>query len=801
MKQTFITISLFIAFSLLPIPLAAQRVTLESARQKAMSFFSGTADNTNARKSPRRTPKLTLASNYDEIFIFNDDANGGFVIISGDERSPDVLAYSHESRFDPDNIPCNKKAWLEQYARQVKYLWEHPEAEVKPRAIVEDEVMPLLGNTAWAQTFPFNTLCPEDNINGKPCKTGCVATAMAQIMYYHKWPQQTTKTIPGYTTETRGIVMPDIPVTEIDWDNMLDQYYSGYSQEQIDAVSTLMLLCGTSVEADYGSDETWASSNYAYDALLQYFDYELEQEYFQYHQDDWDEMIFNELRNGRPVYYHGYTYDFETGEGGGGHAFVVDGYKDGFIHVNWGWGYVDDEYYIPWYVNGYLIVGAFLPIQPVLPNSPREYAVVDDGKITFYYDTKIDSRSGDIIRGQRNCKGYEDVITECVIDSSFANYQHKKMQPFFKGCSKLTSIKGLEYLNVKSSSLKGMFEGCSSLTNIDFSHFDTSGVTDMSSMFEKCSSLESLDLSNFDTSSVTDMSYMFFACNSLDSLDLSNFDTSKVTNMLYMFNKCQSLKSLDLSNFDTSMVTDMQLMFANCESLESLDVSNFNTGNVWNMRMMFFENHRLKSLDTSNFNTSNVTDMYYMFAGCWRLDSLDLSSFDTSKVTDMRSMFSICQSVKTIYVSDGWHTPDVDVNDWTYGYGFFYMDYELVGGAGTSYWDIGVHGDETTWPSIAYAHVDGGPDNPGLLTYKPNNTEIHEMRDGRNAGIHLAGRVMTVEGASSGAIVTVYSLDGLVQAREKTDAKGHMQVNLNNLPEGVYIVSLSDGKSKKLHVK
>ncbi len=563
-----------------------------------------------------------------------------------------------------------------------------------------------------------------------------------------------------------------------------------------------MLLCATSVKADYDSFATGASVNDAYKAFLQYFDYDVEFESTDSPlYDDWDEMVFYELRQGRPVFYTGVFYDSETGKDNGLHAFVVDGYKDGFIHVNWGWGYVDDEYYNPWYVDGYLTLGALQSIQPVLPNSPREYAVVDNDKVTFYYDTEIDSRSGDIIRGQRNCEGYEDVITECVIDSSFANYNSSKMQPFFKGCNKLTSIKGLEYLNVKSSSLKGMFEGCSSLTNIDFSHFDTSGVTDMSRMFQKCSSLQSLDLSNFDTSCVTDMNMMFFACQSLESLDISNFDTSKVTNMENMFSNCSKLKSLDLSSFNTSKVTNMRFLFGQCESLESLDLSNFNTGNVTDMSFMFAANYSLKSLDLSNFNTSNVTNIRGMFNSCRSLDSLDLSSFNTSKVTDMNGMFRQCHNVKTIYVSDGWQIPDVDANEDGYNHMFFLYDYNLVGGAGTRYRDIGIVGDENTYASIAYAHVDGGPDNPGLLTYKPNPTEIHEVRDDKNAGINLTGRALTVKGASPKTIVTVYSIDGLVQAKEKTDAKGHAQINLNNLLKGVYIVTLSDGISKKFHVK
>jgi surface protein len=249
-----------------------------------------------------------------------------------------------------------------------------------------------------------------------------------------------------------------------------------------------------------------------------------------------------------------------------------------------------------------------------------------------------------------------------------------------------------------------MFNGCSGLTSIDLSNFNTSKVTYLFNMFAGCSSLTSLDLSNFDTSNVTDISTMFSGCENLTSLDLSNFDTQKVTRMEKMFKDCSGLTSLDLSNFNTSKVTNMYSMFDGCSSLTNLDLSHFNTSNVTGMDLMFNGCSSLTSLDLSNFDTSNVPDMNQMFDECSSLTSLDLSSFNTSQVTNMYKMFWSSNNLKTIYVGDGWSTDAVTSSD----YMFTACD-RLVGGKGTT-WKSSNPSDKT------YAHIDGGPSNPGYFT-------------------------------------------------------------------------------------
>ena len=213
-------------------------------------------------------------------------------------------------------------------------------------------------------------------------------------------------------------------------------------------------------------------------------------------------------------------------------------------------------------------------------------------------------------------------IKSVVFDKSFKTYAPTSLYGFFRGLTKLETIKDLKYLN-------------------------TEQVTNMSYMFSDCSALTSLDLSNFNTAKVRDMSYMFYRCSALFSLDLSNFNTAIVTNMSYMFSDCSTLSSLDLSNFNTAIVTNMSYMFFNCANLSSLDLSNFNTAIVSDMSLMFGSCSTLSSLDLSNFYTKEVRDMSYMFSRCSALTTIYASDkFVTSKVQSGISMFSACKNLK-----------------------------------------------------------------------------------------------------------------------------------------------------------
>ena len=665
----------------------ARQINEQEAQLKAEKFFGKQGQNhSNMRRAPRKAPKLILASNREELYVFNDKANGGYIVIGGDDRMPDVLAYSYDGLYDDNDIPDNMKAWMDDYAEQVAYLKMHPEAKVKKKTATEREnISPLL--TCWFnQDSPYNNKCPE--VDGERCPTGCVATAMAQIMYYYQWPKQTTSVIPGYNytlidahdTDTFNIVLPDQPIATIEWENICSKYGYNYSDEEADAISTLMLLCGTAVKMIYSPGGSGSSEYYAAKALRKYFDYDDLLEVISrdvYDIDIWEEVIYDELRNNRPVYYGG-------SDKYGGHAFIMDGYEDGYFHVNWGWGGAY-SYVLMTDVGGFnLHQSAIVGIQPAYPDTPSRYAVLDNGKMTLYYDNEIDHRIGTVIPHRDDWVNYANDITACVIDPSFANLKQRSLNCYFYCLNQLKQIEGIENLrtdnvidmegmfygcssltNLDLSGFKtdnvrnvyAMFKGCTNLTNLDVSGFKTDNVTNMGSMFRGCSGLTSLDVSGFKTDNVTDMGGMFSLCSGLTSLDVSGFKTDNVMDMGFMFNDCSSLTSLDVSGFKTDNVTDMTCMFYRCISLTSLDVTGFKTDNVTRMHDMF-RYCKVSSLDVSGFKTDNVTDMGGMFAYCSGLTSLDVSGFKTDKVTNMSGMFSYCTSLTSLDVS-GFKTDNV----------------------------------------------------------------------------------------------------------------------------------------------
>ena len=174
-----------------------------------------------------------------------------------------------------------------------------------------------------------------------------------------------------------------------------------------------------------------------------------------------------------------------------------------------------------------------------------------------------------------------------------------------------------------------------------------------------------------------------------------------------MFCRCSSLEELNISKLNTSNVTDMRNMFTLCSKLKRLDLRNFDTSNVTNMLCMFSECADLASIDLSSFNTENVTRMDNMFYECPSLTSLDLSSFSTASLTKTDLMFYLCNHLKTVFVGSEWSNASI-----RYSTDMFWGCFDLVGGQGTAYSNY--HGK-----TADYAHIDGGPSDPGYFTEKP----------------------------------------------------------------------------------
>ena len=318
----------------------SERMAEAYAMRFAYSYFGVDFDET----------EFKLQGQVCGLYVFSMSEAGGFVIVSNDDRTLHILGFSETGVLDLENMPDEQRAWLQGYADEIAWLKLH-DASIAPMGTIsgaragshEKETIEPLLTTTWAQRAPYNDLCPE-YASGKRAVTGCVATAMAQVMNYHKWPVAATEAIPGYQ-DGYGVYQTALEATTFNWGNMLDSYSGGETTEQNTAVATLMQYCGYSVEMNYGSTSGTNMFKVA-PALKTYFGYNETTTYLSrsfYTNDKWEDIIYHELASNRPVIYGGQST-------GGGHAFVCDGYRHeyatDFFHINWGWGGKSDEYYV-----------------------------------------------------------------------------------------------------------------------------------------------------------------------------------------------------------------------------------------------------------------------------------------------------------------------------------------------------------------------------------------------------------------------------------------------------------------------
>lgn len=334
----------------------ARPITRQQAMQQAKVFMQQRGDNHTLSNVIRPTGhtgnRISPNENIAPYYVFNRGEQEGFVIVAGDDAlNEDILGYCDSGSFDYDKMPPNMLEWLNDYAKDVEAFWERANgadgASEIHRVPTHPAIAPMV-TSRWSQDNPYNQECPEYFTLGKSV-TGCVATAYAQIMYYHrsKMVTETQAAMPAYETssahETYGhLHVEGIPAgSPIDWDNMIDIYGNNATGIQQKAVAQLMHYCGVAVEMDYTNSSSGAYSYKVADALKNYFGFgNSVQHVSNYSDDDWDQVIYNELSQQRPVYISG-------NDGEGGHAFVCDGY-DGkrHFHINWGWGGSADGFYL-----------------------------------------------------------------------------------------------------------------------------------------------------------------------------------------------------------------------------------------------------------------------------------------------------------------------------------------------------------------------------------------------------------------------------------------------------------------------
>ncbi len=280
------------------------------------------------------------AGSLPAAYVF--DTRSGYMVVSADDVAAPLLGYADEGSFDAANIPDNLRYWLESYASEIAWARDNGVEPARSRVSRADRapIAPLV-NTQWNQGSPYNNYCPI--YNGSRSVTGCVATAMAQVMKYYNYPAKGTGSH-SYTTKTLKISQSmDFSSTSFRWTSMADSYGSFSSTSQKNAVATLMHACGVSVDMDYTPNESGAPSMNVASALANYFGYDKGVRYLMrdyYGMAEWEELVYNQLVEFGPVQYSGSNTS-------AGHSFVCDGYSsDGYFHFNWGWGGMSDGYFL-----------------------------------------------------------------------------------------------------------------------------------------------------------------------------------------------------------------------------------------------------------------------------------------------------------------------------------------------------------------------------------------------------------------------------------------------------------------------
>ena len=422
---------------------SAAPVHVDAARDVAMRFVRSVASGklmrpTTATMQLAYTAVSTAHPQQADFYVFNTSDGGAFVIVSGDDRAEAVLAFG-DGAFDQGNVPCNLDAMLNIYREQLEYLHAHPGVQVELNTPPEGEAIPPLVTCNWGQSSPFYDQCPL--LEGVRSVTGCVATAMAQVMYYWRYPAD-LPAVGGYLTRSHRIYLQALPRVTVNWASMINDYAAtAYTNDQSAAVATLMRYCGQAVRMDYSP---MGSGAYVRDQLsaMKSFGYnsgatQMVKGYTSY--DEWDVILRQELLAGRPLLYSA------NDPVAGGHAFVVDGYYDGKYHVNWGW---NGNY------NGYFALGAFnvrgykfLSSQEILyqlfPPTPHPveqcYDFVADGIYYRYGDvpgeawvtcknTNYNSYSGQVVIPATVTSGGKTMAVTAIDDMAFA------------GCFGLTSV-------------------------------------------------------------------------------------------------------------------------------------------------------------------------------------------------------------------------------------------------------------------------------------------------------------------------------------------------------------------------
>jgi hypothetical protein len=339
------TFSFMLTFFLFFLYSFSETITIDQALLQAKAFYQ--KERILRASNQSGIPELSLSyvcmdeSNQSSalFYVFSNTHPAGFIFIAGDDRAKPVLGYSDDNgKFDPENLPDNFKNWMNYIQMEMQGLKENKSSSRKNLPVQTRSqsfapfVSPLLGEFSWGQGEPYNDLCPMDgNLRSQ---TGCVATAMAQIMWYHQWPDR-GQGEHSYISRSRGFhLSSDFSQSEYNWSLMYEQNTSKITEVARHAVAQLMYDCGVSLNMDYTGLSSGSYSELVPYALNKYFNYDnnMQAYYRRYFScSEWENLLKEELNNRRPVYFSGTNMNT-------GHAYICDGYdSENLFHINWGW--------------------------------------------------------------------------------------------------------------------------------------------------------------------------------------------------------------------------------------------------------------------------------------------------------------------------------------------------------------------------------------------------------------------------------------------------------------------------------
>ncbi|MEG2157832.1 MAG: thiol protease/hemagglutinin PrtT [Bacteroidaceae bacterium] len=416
---------LFGAFVTLSV--TADPIDLNQAKHVAQYFLQGKAKQRKAVTAELKlvwsdaffSSKTRAINEAPTYYVFNTTDAPGFVVVSGDDAAYPILAYSTTQLFQADEMPENVQTWLNGYQQQIMWVRENPAAvsdevknaweRVRQGTLTPQAAEIELKTALWNQGEPFNYLCPVFNEKRSPA--GCGAVTMAIVMKYHQWPDKGEGS-ESYVTSTHQCPLSVVYNTPYDWTQMPSEYIYGEATDaQIKNVSTLMFHCGVAAQMNYDISGSGTKTAKTVIGMIQHFKYDKGAQYLSkvsHTEAEWNALLQKEIQENRPIIYSGQQAN------NGSHLFILDGYNENkYYHVNWGWGGVDNGYYLldalnlsnGWTYN--LGQEAIIGIRPSMPDS--KYCDNLGFKYVIYEGVEYKGLSSTVNTIQRDKKFYVNI--------------------------------------------------------------------------------------------------------------------------------------------------------------------------------------------------------------------------------------------------------------------------------------------------------------------------------------------------------------------------------------------------------